>query len=50
VRLLLAKESELQFFRRDCDGFLSEKRIEIGLSPCPDSYRDCFFLFKQKEK
>jgi hypothetical protein len=33
VRLLLAKESELQFFRRHCEGFLCEKRIGIGLSP-----------------
>jgi hypothetical protein len=33
VRLLLAKESELQFFRWHCEGFLWEKRIGIGLSP-----------------
>jgi hypothetical protein len=33
VRLLLAKESEFRFFRRHCEGFLSEKRIGVGLSP-----------------
>jgi len=24
-------------------------KLEVGVRSCPDSYRDCFFLFKQKE-
>jgi hypothetical protein len=34
VRLILAKECELRFFRRHCEDSLCEKRIEVGLSPC----------------
>jgi hypothetical protein len=33
VRWLLAKESELPFFRWHCEVFLRQKRMEIGLSP-----------------
>jgi hypothetical protein len=32
VRLLLAKECELRFFRWRCVAFLRDKKIEVGLS------------------
>jgi hypothetical protein len=45
VRLLLAKECELQFFRRHCEGFfVGEKNWNWSFA-----LGFCFFFAKQKE-
>jgi hypothetical protein len=44
VRLALAIRSEPPF------GEASAGQMGVGELPCPDSYRDCFFFFKEKEE
>jgi hypothetical protein len=31
------------------NAYVGNSAVGFGELPCPDSYRDCFFLFKQKE-